>query len=236
MRRKKCNICNEECAEYLFGLPNFEAIQDDLDNGKIVLGGCCISIPSPKWHCKSCCIDYYSGGYGEWSKDSFYESLDFDIDEEDVFEKSSFSELPENIRTFLLEVDNLSIKDLNFAFRLEIGGYTSFEQIEYYFIKNILIKYVSESPIPRYRESIPDGVYILNKDQIHRIRVFLDNSTWDRHYQNNEVIDGTEWNLEVKIKGSFFKSYGHMQFPGVYEEFKSILEEIASYNSLDDLI
>ena len=165
---KKCNICNKECAKYLFGLPNFSAIQKELDEGKIVLGGCCIYFPSPNWNCTSCSIDYYAGGYGEWSKSSFHESIDFEMDEEEnPFDNKSFSQLPASISSFLQEANNALIKGLKFAFKLEIGGYTSFERIEYLFFKNTLIKYVTKAPMA----NAPMVAKLIRKNSLNRSAV-----------------------------------------------------------------
>ena len=211
MPNKKCNICNKECAKYLYGFPNYSAIQKELDEGKIVLGGCCIYIPSPDWHCIECSSDYYSGGYGEWLKSTFLEKIEFEEEDEYYpFENKSFSQFPESIKSFIQEADNTSIKDLNFAFKLEIGGFTAYERFEYIFFKNTLIKYVTKAPMPRFIETVPEGIYILNKSQIKKIREFFKNSTWEKRYDNNEILDGTEWKLEAKINNSFFESYGHM--------------------------
>ena len=115
MPKKKCNICNKECAKYLYGFPNYSAIQKELDEGKIVLGGCCIYIPSPDWHCTTCSLDYYSGGYGEWLKSTFLEKIEFEEEDEySPFENKSFSQLPESIKSFIQQANNTSIKDLNF--------------------------------------------------------------------------------------------------------------------------
>ena len=48
----KCNSKN--IAEILWGLPNFIEIKDDLEAGKIFLGGCCVTDESSKWHCNDC--------------------------------------------------------------------------------------------------------------------------------------------------------------------------------------
>ena len=206
-----------------------------MDEGKIVLGGCCIYIPSPDWHCTTCSLDYYSGGYGEWLKNTFLEKIEFDEEDEySPFENKSFSQLPESIKSFIQQANNTSIKDLNFAFKFEIGGYTAYERIEYIFFKNTLIKYVTKAPMPRFIESIPEGIYILNKPQIKKLKEFFKNNIWERRYDNNDILDGTQWNLEAKINSSIIESYGHMEFPKVYEEFNKLLEEIVNPKPIND--
>jgi len=57
----KCPVCrSHRIASYLYGMPEYsEKLQKDLDDGKIVLGGCCISFEDPIWVCKDCKTDFY---------------------------------------------------------------------------------------------------------------------------------------------------------------------------------
>ncbi|MCX7877331.1 MAG: hypothetical protein N2510_01680 [Ignavibacteria bacterium] len=52
----KCPFCgSENLARIIYGLPNFnEKMKKDIDKGKIILGGCCISDFDPHWHCNNC--------------------------------------------------------------------------------------------------------------------------------------------------------------------------------------
>jgi hypothetical protein len=51
----KCSSCGgEKCALFLYGLPDFSAVGDKLERGEVVLGGCDLSVGSPKWFCHNC--------------------------------------------------------------------------------------------------------------------------------------------------------------------------------------
>ena len=52
----KCPKCgSDKIAKILYGMPAFsESLRKDLDENKIVLGGCCISNDDPTWQCTSC--------------------------------------------------------------------------------------------------------------------------------------------------------------------------------------
>ena len=55
-----CPICgSSNVAEYLFGMPayNYE-LEEKLNNGEIILGGCCIEPDSPAYHCNECEEDF----------------------------------------------------------------------------------------------------------------------------------------------------------------------------------
>lgn len=55
-RPDRCPKCeSSSVARILYGLPgDLEALQPDMDAGRIVLGGCVVTDHSPQWRCKAC--------------------------------------------------------------------------------------------------------------------------------------------------------------------------------------
>jgi hypothetical protein len=52
--KPKCPKCqSEDVARILFGYPSPEMFEG-ADRGDIVLGGCCVEVDDPDWHCKDC--------------------------------------------------------------------------------------------------------------------------------------------------------------------------------------
>ena len=50
-----CPACDKTwVAEILWGYPNMNLIQEELDKGEITLGGCLITDNDPKWECNEC--------------------------------------------------------------------------------------------------------------------------------------------------------------------------------------
>jgi len=60
----KCPNCkSENIAQILRGLPDMTKIsQKDIDDSKIILGGCLVGENDPDWHCNDC--------GNEWQNDS----------------------------------------------------------------------------------------------------------------------------------------------------------------------
>jgi hypothetical protein len=58
---KKCPKCEgTKIADIQYGMPDFSPeLRMDLDEGKIVLGGCCVSGDDPEWQCVECGIQIY---------------------------------------------------------------------------------------------------------------------------------------------------------------------------------
>jgi hypothetical protein len=60
---KKCPKCSSSkgVIKIVYGMPAPDIV-DKAEDGKIMLGGCCVTDDDPDWHCKEC--------HHEWS-DSF---------------------------------------------------------------------------------------------------------------------------------------------------------------------
>ena len=58
---KKCSKCGcEKIASIQYGMPAFSPeLRMDLDEGKIVLGGCCVTGDDPEWQCVECGMQIY---------------------------------------------------------------------------------------------------------------------------------------------------------------------------------
>ena len=56
IKPKKCPSCgSEKVADILWGMPAFSRkLEKDLEDGKIVLGGCCVTDHDPEWQCVDC--------------------------------------------------------------------------------------------------------------------------------------------------------------------------------------
>lgn len=58
---RKCPACgSKRLAEILYGLIIYsDQLKQDLEAGKITLGGCCISDDDPAWQCADCNEKFY---------------------------------------------------------------------------------------------------------------------------------------------------------------------------------
>ncbi len=58
---KSCPVCKStKIANILYGMPVYnEKFANDMDSGKIVIGGCCITDNDPKWQCVDCNIELF---------------------------------------------------------------------------------------------------------------------------------------------------------------------------------
>jgi len=57
----KCPKCGETTiAKILYGKPMFsEKLKMERDQGKVVLGGCCVTKDDPVWQCTGCEVSIY---------------------------------------------------------------------------------------------------------------------------------------------------------------------------------
>lgn len=58
---QKCPSCgSNKIANIQFGYPAFSSkLESDINEGKIVLAGCCISLDDPEWQCSNCHAEYF---------------------------------------------------------------------------------------------------------------------------------------------------------------------------------
>jgi len=67
-RPRKCPVCGaNRIAEIYYGMPAFtEKLREDMEAGRVVLGGCCISADDPRWQCLECGTGIYKKGARRW--------------------------------------------------------------------------------------------------------------------------------------------------------------------------
>lgn len=53
---EKCPSCgSDKIAGILYGFPEYSPeLESDLQEGRVVLGGCCVSDDDPEWGCTNC--------------------------------------------------------------------------------------------------------------------------------------------------------------------------------------
>lgn len=58
---RKCPACSSHrIANILYGMPEYtDELQKDMNSGRIVLGGCCITNDDPRWQCADCQMAIY---------------------------------------------------------------------------------------------------------------------------------------------------------------------------------
>ena len=68
--KPECPECgSDNIAGILWGMPAFdEELERDIEEGRIVLGGCCISEADPDWHCNDCGCEFGNNpaAYERW--------------------------------------------------------------------------------------------------------------------------------------------------------------------------
>lgn len=208
MNSKKCHICKGPTAKYLWGFPDFsDDLETKINSEEIVLGGCCIVHPSPKWHCGNCSIDYYPQGFGLYV-------------EEEVHERPNvFTEL--EIDDFIKFNSPRKMK-----FLLTVGGHVSPDNRWYAYFDGILAFRTNESMhriIPENKSTF----MILSKRQKSIIEAFIKGSKWESNYDNYNVLDGIQWKLEIRINKDYQQSiYGSNVFPDNYNKLMGILDDI----------
>ncbi len=216
--RKKCLVCKEPMARWMYGEPNYEAIKEDLMFGRIIIGGCCIFDDQPKWGCETCCISYRKDGMGYLDR-KLIDKLDYE----------TLYQLPEKFKQILTE-DFLatSQSEGSVGFHFHQGGYDS-EIEEIRFLNGILVYNRYKSLYDQsYRKDdtikIPQLVHILPKQLKVKLETFITTSKWKKDYFQF-IFDGTQWEMSRTFQSKKKKSFGSNDFPDVYKKFFEIMVE-----------
>lgn len=241
--RKKCLVCNQAMARWVYGEPNFEALKEDLIHKKVVLGGCCLSNHSPIWACLSCCISYKKDGSGFLDHEliNHRENIDFFFEQftDEVFPEITPYELPDKIKA-LIENDFLEILDnkKSVGFHFSQSGYFSASEEVFYLDGLLIYKYVD---LLNYNPFNKDGtpkipvndVIILSKENRTKLETFITTSKWNKEY-DCLALDGIQWEMKRFYHTSVFRkniknTYGSNVFPEIYHTFLDFMESLDVY-------
>jgi len=233
--RKKCLVCNEPMARWIYGEPNYDTLKEEILSKKIILGGCCISNHSPIWTCQSCCISYKKDGSGFLDHDliNHRENIDFFYEQwiNEALPEITPYELPYRMKA-ILENDFLEKLDnkKNIGFHFHHGGYDS-EINDIRYLDGLLIYTHYKSTFEELYQNahslkLPEQILLLPKQLKVKLDTFITTSKWNKKYDNNLIMDGTQWEMTCLVQLKKKKSFGSNEFPEVYEEFINLLEEI----------
>ena len=96
------------------------------------------------------------------------------------------------------------------------NGYLVYQNTEHYPI------ITPDSPSPK--------VYILSKKLKKELETFIKTSKWKRRYDNNDMLDGTQWTLKVFDNGKIRESYGSNEWPNNYLKLKDFIFELMPFD------
>ena len=202
MAKLKCPKCgNRNIAKYLWGMPAFtKQLEEDLEAGRVILGGCMITESDPKFHCNNCKKDFGGPPIKINKNGSLF---DYAIE-------------TQNINFY---VGGFFGGYVNFTFGKSETGY-------YYEIKRSLAmdEYSSEiNKTGKQELSFEEWSTLINK--IYN-KIFL--LSWKKKYNNSDILDGEQWGLEIKLTGKReLNYYGSNAYPVYWKELINIFRPYA---------
>ena len=202
----KCPHCgSKDTARILYGMPAFsDELQEKLDTGKIVLGGCCMTSINvngqnvqwqPSRHCNHCRKDF---GMPPVLKDRKQKDIHLIMGED-------YRDIVESIR---------------FCDGGYFSGYTNIE-----IKKNANGALVTFQSFPFGKHPVPDRqITALRWNRlVNKLYTELYLHEWKKKYNDPCVLDGEQWELTIKLAGSRKRSYnGSNAFPPYWPELKAL--------------
>jgi hypothetical protein len=203
MTKKKCPACGAtDTINILYGMPTHEAFEA-LERGELILGGCFVSDDNPTRHCKVCGQDF--GG-----RDFFH----------------------------LLEMT---------SFEFSVGGYFGISHSV--FIngkrKNKVIRYAKtpggmfvdlkhpRSEINRHPDILLKEIPLTSDQWLEFIEELtsLEVDCWKDKYYDNNICDGTQWELLIRLPHrNKISKYGSSEYPPYWNKFIKIMKKLIGEN------
>jgi len=163
----------------IYGYPSYELFEE-AEQGKVMLGGCCITDDSPEFACKDC--------NKEWNRKEVVEISYENITKIKTFVGGYFGP------NYNVELDFLDLK----VFWAE--GFN--EEIQ--FVKNI--------------------THTEAKDFVSRLKL-TNLLNWKRKYVDIDILDGTQWSIDIETDKRKIHLYGSNNFPKTWAMFCSLIED-----------
>lgn len=187
---RKCPKCgSRRIAPILYGMPAFsEKMEQQLNEEKLYLGGCCISGIDPTYHCFQCKKDVGAppillSKRGEEDYRDIVTSVRFS-------DGGFFGGYPEV----------LAIKGKD---RITLDVRPGFREPEAY-LQRLMTEQEWNKLIDR----------LFSKLYLHE---------WKKNYVDPNVLDGEQWELELKLSGGRVRNYGGSNaFPPYWAELKTM--------------
>ncbi len=206
-----CPRCgSKNVARYLYGYPAYsEDLKKKVDSGKIVFGGCCLSSVDvngkqvfcmPEYSCNEC-------------KKSFGTPPIFYNKKEDKWE---------------------DYRDIVTGIRFNIGGYFGG-------FTEIIIKKNKQGATVHVNQPLMDpGDFTdledkqITAEEWNKIVCKLYDKfyihEWNKNYADIGVLDGTQWEVQITLKGSRKRTYGGSNaYPPNWSAFERIFKEFAKF-------
>lgn len=202
MSKVRCPKCgNRNVAEYLWGMPAFtKKLEEELEVGHFVLGGCMITESDPKYHCNNCKKDF-GGPPIKMNKDGSL--FDYAIETR----KISFY-----VGGFFGGYINICFEKGESDCHYEVKPGLAID--EYNFENNRTGK---------QELSIEEWNKLINK--IYN-KIFL--LSWKKKYNNSDILDGEQWGLEIQLTGKRqLNYYGSNAYPVYWRELINIFRPYA---------
>ncbi len=207
---KKCPRCgSRQTAEILYGYPLFtEELQQKLSSGELALGGCCIA--SVEVNGRS--MDIMP------SRRCFSCRRDFGREPVLISRKNNTAE---------------DYREIVTAIQFRIGGYfegfteVSIRKLDQGALVNVLNVRSGKRPVEDKQISEAEWKKIV--DKLYG-KLYL--HEWKKNYVDSEVLDGTQWELEISLIGKRKRSYGGSNAYPPY--WKELLKLFGAYTEIKE--
>ncbi|MCO5241963.1 MAG: hypothetical protein M9904_18130 [Chitinophagaceae bacterium] len=120
-------------------------------------------------------------------------------------------------------------------FKFFIGGYLG-GHFEVMLHKNDLYFFVSDHPMVRMPDTLPDYIVSIKDDEDWLTLIkFMTALNWKEKYFDNDILDGTQWEFDFKSDNKELHCFGSNQYPADFNEFTKRLCLITQKHKIHSL-
>ncbi|MEA4826901.1 MAG: hypothetical protein VB130_09740 [Clostridium sp.] len=178
---KVCPQCgSKKYLEIVYGYPG-PGLLEEVEQGKIIFGGCCVSDEAPEYACSDC--------NKQWSKKEVVDAA-----------YKSIRRIRASVGGYFAPSYNVSVDLVDMKTTWEEGFQ---EELQH-------IKKISKAEA---------------EDFIIELK-FIGLLNWKRKYVNSDILDGTQWSIDIETDKRKIHKYGSNDFPGHWDTFCSLIERI----------
>ena len=197
MAKVKCPKCgNRNVAEYLWGMPAFtEKLEEELEAGHVVLGGCMITESDPKYHCNNSKKDF-GGPPIRMNKDG-------------------------SLFDYAIETRNISFYVGGFFGGYINVDFAKDENGCLYEVKPSMP--IDDNDLKDCKLGKQELSFEEWDKLIHKLYNKLYLLSWKKKYNDPNILDGEQWGLEIKLSGKkVLNYYGSNAYPAYWRELLNV--------------
>jgi hypothetical protein len=199
--RRRCPACgSSKIVKIVYGYPSHELFEAS-ERGEVALGGCCVGHGDNTCACKNCGQTFGGGITAAGNLREAIKSFSFCI--------GGFDGTNHFVYIFK-DGENIYMRHISSEGFLDIDINDKIPE-KYYAYEGVNIK----------EENWPHKLWSIFKDELLKCNI----DYWADSYSDNEIMDGTQWQVVLEYKGEKLIKHGSNEYPPAWKKFMRVMKK-----------